>query len=92
GLGKLSILVPEESPAFAGLESNGFQVRSQLRYLERQMPVQRRELDLLRSVGGRILPRHLWDAVSGMQEEKDMLEDRLVVPLSEPDLADHFGV
>ncbi len=38
GLGKLSILVPEESPAFAGLESNGFQVRSR-RYLERQMPV-----------------------------------------------------
>lgn len=92
GLGKLSMIVPEHSSAFAGLESNGFEVRSQLRYLERQMPVQRRELDLLKAVGGRILPRHLWDSVSGMQEEKDMLEDRLVVPLAEPDLADHFGV
>ncbi|RBP67864.1 ATPase family protein associated with various cellular activities (AAA) [Brevibacterium sanguinis] len=92
GLGKLSMIVPEHSSAFSGLENNGFEVRSHLRYLERQMPVQRRELDLLKAVGGRILPRHLWDAVSGMQEEKDMLEERLVVPLSEPDLADHFGV
>lgn len=92
GLGKLSMIVPEQSSAFAGLESNGFEVRPQLRYLERQMPVQRRELDLLKAVGGRVLPRHLWDGVSGMQEEKDMLEDRLVTPLAAPDLADHFGV
>lgn len=92
GLSKLSMIAPERSAAFAGLENNGFQLRSPLRYLERQMPVQRRELDILKSVGGRILPRHLWDLVSGMQDEKDMLEDRLVVPLAEQGLADHFGV
>lgn len=92
GLGKLSMVVPEQSPAFTGLVANGFEERPGLRYIERQMPVQRRELDRLKTVGGRILPRHLWDAVSGMQEEKNMLEDRLVVPLAEPDLADHFGV
>ncbi|WP_413334399.1 ATP-binding protein [Brevibacterium sp. GP-SGM9] len=91
-LGTLSMLVPEVSPTFAGLLENGFEAKPHLRYLERQMPVRRRELDRLKTVGGRVLPRHLWDAVSGMQQEKDMLEDRLVVPLAEPDLADHFGV
>lgn len=92
GLGKLSILVPERAGSLDGLTANGFEPRTQLRYLERQMPVQRRELDLLKDVGGRILPRHLWDAVSGMQREKDLLQERLVLPLSRPDLADEYGV
>lgn len=92
GLGKLSILVPERAGNLDGLTANGFEARTQLRYLERQMPVQRRELDLLKEVGGRILPRHLWDAVSGMQREKDLLQERLVLPLSRPELADEYGV
>jgi transitional endoplasmic reticulum ATPase len=92
GLGKLSVLLPDEGGSLEGLTANGFEVRHHLRYLERQMPVQRRELDLLKEVGGRILPRNLWDAVSGMRREKTLLEDRLVTPLSRTDLAEHFGV
>ncbi len=92
GLGKLSILVPARAGTVDGLVANGFEARTQLRYLERRMPVQRRELDLLKDVGGRILPRHLWDAVSGMRSEKELLEERLVIPLSRPDLADRYGV
>ncbi len=92
GLGKLSILVPEDADRLEGLTANGFDVRHHLRYLERQMPVQRRELDLLKEVGGRILPRNLWGRVSGMRAEKQLLEERLVTPLANPDLADRFGV
>ncbi len=92
GLGKLSILVPEDADRLEGLTANGFEVRNHLRYLERQMPVQRRELDLLAEVGGRILPRNLWTRVSGMRHEKELLEERLVTPLSRPDLAERFGV
>ena len=92
GLGKLSILVAENDDPVAALTANGFGVLHSVRYLERQMPVQRRELDLLKEVGGRILPRHLWRAVSGMRREKDLLEERLVTPLARPDLADRFGV
>ena len=75
-----------------GLTANGFDVRHHLRYLERQMPVQRRELDLLKEVGGRILPRNLWGRVSGMRTEKQLLEERLITPLANPDLADRYGV
>ena len=92
GLGKLSILLAEGQQPLAALTANGFEVRDPLRYLEREMPVQRRELDLLKEVGGRILPRHLWRGVSGMRQEKDLLEERLVTPLSRPDLAERFGV
>lgn len=92
GLGKLSILVREHDTPLSALTANGFESRLPLRYLERQMPVQRRELDLLKEVGGRILPRHLWENVGGMRREKELLEERLVTPLSRPDLADRFGV
>lgn len=92
GLGKLSILLAEGQEPLAALTANGFEVRDPLRYLEREMPVQRRELDLLKEVGGRILPRHLWRAVSGMRQEKDLLDERLVTPLSRPDMAERFGV
>lgn len=91
GLSTLSVLMPEGGRLDL-LTSNGFQLRYGLRYLERQMPVQRRELELLKEVGGRILPRHLWENVAGMRHEKQLLEERLVAPLARPDLADRYGV
>ncbi len=91
GLSTLSVLMPEGGRLDL-LTSNGFQLRHSLRYLERQMPVQRRELDLLKDLGGRILPRHLWGSVAGMRNEKRLLEERLVAPLAQPDLADRYGV
>lgn len=92
GLSKLSVLVTDDGEQLDSLISNGFALRHQLRYLERRMPVQRRELDLLKEVGGRIMPRHLWDAVAGMRQEKQLLEERLVTPLAQPDLAERYGV
>lgn len=91
GLNKLSILLPQEH-GLEMLTGNSFSVHPSVRYLERRMPVQRREVDLLKEVGGRILPRHLWRSVAGMAEEKALLEERLVVPLSHPELAGRFGV
>jgi len=92
GLGKLSVLLPEASSRLDGFTAHGFEVRDQLRYLERSMPLQRRELDLLKQVGGRMLPRGLWKSVGGMTREKSLLEERLVAPLSQPDAAERFGV
>ncbi|MBO1900875.1 ATP-binding protein [Leucobacter weissii] len=91
GISTLSVLMPEDGRIDL-LTSNGFRLRHRLRYLERRLPVQRRELDLLKDVGGRILPRHLWDQVAGMHHEKQLLEERLVAPLAQPDLADRYGV
>ncbi|UBH05771.1 hypothetical protein K8P10_001282 [Leucobacter sp. Psy1] len=92
GLSTLSVLLHEDGRNLDALTTNGFQLRHRLRYLERQMPVQRRELDLLGDVGGRILPRHLWGTVAGMQREKRLLEERLVAPLAQRELADRYGV
>ena len=92
GLAKLSALVPESPSRVDAFLNRGFEVKKNLRYFERHIPVQREELRSLSELGGRILPRDLWEGVGGMQREKELLERRLVMPLAKPDLAEQYGV
>lgn len=91
GLTRLSILVPDQQSVGA-LTKAGFEDRAHLSYFEREIPVKQRELAVLRELGGRILTRGLWSSIAGMQHEKELLERRLVLPLSDPALAEQFGV
>ncbi|MBG6191273.1 GNAT superfamily N-acetyltransferase [Arthrobacter sp. CAN_A212] len=92
GLTKLSTLVPDAEHRVDALLHSGFQDRKHLRYFERDIPVQRQEMGLLSELGGRLMPRNLWNNVGGMQREKELLERRLVLPLANPDLAQQYGV
>ncbi|MGP9503584.1 ATP-binding protein [Specibacter sp. AOP5-B1-6] len=92
GLNKLSALMPETETRVDAFSNRGFEVKKNLRYFERRIPVQRAELGVLEELGGRVLPRDLWDRVAGMTAEKELLERRLVLPLAEAALAEEFGV
>lgn len=92
GLTTLSALLPEHGTRMDAFAQQGFELKSTLRYVERRVPVQREELGALAELGGRILARGLWDAVGGMEHEKDLLERRLALPLAQPDLADQYGI
>lgn len=92
GLTRLSALMPESETRVEAFLNRGFEVKKNLRYFERRIPLQRQELGPLTQLGGRILPRGLWDAVGGMQREKELLERRLVLPLAKPELAEQYGV
>jgi len=92
GLTKLSAILPETGPAIDAFLAEGYELRSRLRYVERRIPVQREELGVLAELGGRLLPRGLWDAVGGMRREKEVIEKRLVLPLARPDLTEQFGI
>lgn len=92
GLTKLSALIPENESRVDAFANQGFELKHQLRYFERRIPVQRQELNSLAELGGRLLPRTLWESVAGMRREKEILEQRLVLPLAEPDLAERYGV
>ncbi len=92
GLSKVSALIPESGAGLEAFRAQGFEVNRALRYVERRIPVQGRDLALLRDLGGRLLPRGLWDSVAGMGQEKDLLERRLVTPLAQPALAEQYGV
>lgn len=92
GLTKLSALMPDTETRLEAFLSRGFKDVQNLRFFERQIPVQRTELEPLAQLGGRVLPRDLWDKVAGMKREKQLLERRLVLPLAQAELADEFGV
>ncbi|POH56994.1 ATP-binding protein [Arthrobacter glacialis] len=92
GLNKLSALMPETETRVEAFSNRGFVVKKNLRYFERRIPVQRAERGALEELGGRLLPRDLWDRVAGMVDEKELLERRLVLPLAESELAEEFGV
>ncbi|MDP5228267.1 MULTISPECIES: GNAT family N-acetyltransferase [Arthrobacter] len=92
GLNKLSALMPSSETRVEAFENRGFEVKADLRYYERRFPLQRAELGALEQLGGRILPRDLWDKVAGMVREKQLLERRLVLPLAQSELAEEFGV
>ena len=93
GLSTLSVLLPEDDvdhdEAFL---AHGFEEKKHLRYLERELPVQKKERESLAELGGRLLPHGLWDAIGGMTQEKAVLERRLVLPLARPALAEQMGV
>ncbi|WP_407343300.1 ATP-binding protein [Pengzhenrongella phosphoraccumulans] len=92
GLTKLSALMPDSQTRVDAFEAQGFEIKSRLRYFERRIPVQREELGALSELGGRVLPRGLWNAVGGMEHEKELLERRLVLPLAQPELAEEYGI
>ncbi|MHA7268950.1 ATP-binding protein [Arthrobacter sp. HLT1-20] len=92
GLNKLSALMPESETRVEAFSNRGFVVKKNLRYFERRIPIQRAERGALEELGGRLLPRDLWDRVAGMVDEKELLERRLVLPLAESELAEEFGV
>jgi len=66
GLAKLSALMPADRGPVDDFLAQGFEVRTTMRYVERRIPVQREEMGALAELGGRVLPRGLWDAVGGM--------------------------
>lgn len=92
GVSKLSALLPAAETRVGAFLDQGFAPKQDLHYFERRVPVQREELKILAELGGRVLPRGLWDAVGGMSAEKHLLERRVVLPLAESQLADRFGV
>ncbi|HAA78957.1 MAG TPA: AAA family ATPase [Microbacteriaceae bacterium] len=93
GLTKLSILVPDsQEERKTVLGRAGFVDRNHLSYFEREIPVSEKERSILQELGGRLLPTDLWPAIAGMQGEKEMLERRLVLPLSDGALAEKYGV
>lgn len=92
GISKLSALMPAAETKTGAFIRQGFALKQDLHYFERHIPVQREELKRLAELGGRVLPRGLWDAVGGMRTEKELLERRVVLPLAQSELAERFGV
>ncbi|MEU6771097.1 bifunctional GNAT family N-acetyltransferase/ATP-binding protein [Streptomyces sp. NPDC046759] len=92
GVRHISALLPAGAAGTKALENSGYRCRDGLTYFEKLEPPGTANADVLQALGGRMLPEGLWDAMAGMEREKQVVERRVVLPLTEPALADRYGV
>ncbi|WP_208614075.1 ATP-binding protein [Streptomyces yokosukanensis] len=92
GVRHISALLPAGAAGTKALENSGYQVRDDLAYYEKLEPPGTADAEVLAALGGRMLPEGLWDDMAGMEREKQVIERRIVLPLTEPTLADRYGV
>jgi transitional endoplasmic reticulum ATPase len=91
GVHRLSALLAEGETGANAFRNCGYETRD-LTYFERVVPLQPQDVSLLDELGGRMLPRGLWERLAGMEREKQLIERRVVLPLDDPDLAEAYGV
>jgi transitional endoplasmic reticulum ATPase len=92
GVRRISAMLPEGAIGSAALRNSGYVVRDGLTYYEKVEHSGGADTGLLVALGGRMLPPGLWDAVAGMEAEKQVIERRIVLPLAQPDVAERYGV
>ncbi|GAB3225355.1 ATP-binding protein [Mycolicibacterium hippocampi] len=92
GVRRISAMLPEDATGTAALRNCGYTERTDLRYFDRVDHVGPADTGLLSALGGRIMGQRLWDDMAGMENEKRMIERRIVLPLAQPDLATRYGV
>lgn len=92
GVRHISALLPAGATGAKALENSGYRFRNELIYYEKVEHLAVGDADLLAELGGRVLPKDYWDSVAGMEQEKRIIEKRIVLPLAEPALAQRYGV
>ena len=83
-------LLATSSSDGAALAERGFRRTSATVYEREAAEVG--EPSLLTGLGGRVIPSGLWDELRGMDEAKEIIERRVILPLAEPELAARHAV
>ncbi|MFB7224073.1 ATP-binding protein [Streptomyces sp. NPDC002596] len=88
----VAAVLPEEETGAAALGHSGFRQHRGLTYFEKVQSVTAQDSAILSSLGAKVPAAGLWEKLSGMADEKRLVERRLVLPLANPELADAHGV
>jgi transitional endoplasmic reticulum ATPase len=92
GVHKIAVLVTPGHAVREYLEERGYRVVENAVYLEREIPTTVLGPTALADLGGVIIDHHLWDVLKGMDQAKEIIERRVILPLSEPELAQRHAV
>jgi transitional endoplasmic reticulum ATPase len=92
GARKLSSVVSRDDNVRQHLERRGFEIPNGLLYLERQIPAAVPVRSELIELGGQIIGPGLWDELRGLEDAKQIIERRVILPLAEPKLAQRHSV
>ena len=92
GVSRISALLPDHETGSAAFTNSGFHARAGVTYYEKVETLSRRSAGMLAALGGSVPPGGSWAQIAGMSAEKDLIERRVVLALSHPDVAADHGV
>jgi transitional endoplasmic reticulum ATPase len=92
GVRRIGALLPREATGTTALRNSGYHERTDISIFEKVDHVGALDAGLLAELGAQAMPRGLWQAMAGMESEKEVIERRMVLPLIEPDAAQRYGV
>ncbi len=92
GVRRISALLPQDATGTVALHNSGYAAREGLTYFEKHEHLVSADASTLSELGGRVLPAGLWEAMAGMEREKQVIERRIVLPLANAEVAERFGV
>ena len=92
GVRKLATVVADGEQTREHLERRDFRAVPDAVYLERAVSPTATVPSGLAEVYGRMIPRGLWDEMKGLDEAKEIIQRRVILPLAEPELATRHAV
>lgn len=92
GARKLVTFVAGDPGIREDLERRGYGAPEGLVHLQRDLPEAVATPSVLAKLGGRMIGPGLWDELKGMDEPKEIIEKRVILPLERPDLAARHAV
>lgn len=93
GARKVATVVEEGAASLPELTRYGYGAFPAMRYLERPLPAMGVAASAaLEELGAHMISPRLWDELRGLDEAKEIIERRVILPLAEPRLAARHGV
>ena len=92
GCHRIVALLTEGQVGAAALINRGFEVTPNLALYEKDEPLRPTAFSILERWNGELIDKSRWESFSGLTMQRDIVEQRLLAPLIEADLATHFGV
>lgn len=87
GSRRIAYVLPHEERLGEGLTNAGYDRNPAVAYYEKREGLGPGEASTLELLGGRVLPADLWDDLSGMKFEKELIESHIVAPLQHREAA-----
>jgi ATP-dependent 26S proteasome regulatory subunit len=92
GVRDVSLVAPRDAEAIEAARACGYATHADLVYLDKRRLQTGSVDDRVEELGGQWLPQDLWRAIGGMEQEKDLIERRVILPLAEREEAQRHGV
>ena len=92
GVRRIGALLSPDATGTTALRNSGYHEHNELLFFEKVDHVGASDAGLLAELGAQSMPCGLWQAMAGMESEKQIIERRMVLPLTEPHAAEQYGV